>query len=613
MQKSLADFPRPTGDNGRGLCGYANAGWRGGGEGFDYWIRVLVRLRIKWFRVVDDNGDSLALCEKLIAAGIFPVVRILRRDPPPNNSPEPNPGHIGPREEETIRRLIHAGARYFETNQEPDQVREWKSRAMPSEPAETAKMVALNWLFDARLILHAGGLPALPAISAGGNLNLIGALAALGRQDILLEGAWIAIHNSPFNRPLNFPDEPVNRAGQALSPDEYEQGAYTEWAWWHNHLQRAQTLAEINAIRASDKNPMLSLADNHACFREFEFYDQLAHKYLGRSIPMISAGGGFQAGNRHDPRYARVTPELHRDGTVALFDYMQRQAPDYYFAAMPALLIESPETVSAAWHSLFWQTTFNTGSDGRDEIPTVSVPNANLGNHLPVIEAVETMPNLARRLPGMMPQPPLEMPATILTATLRAPARTQPMPSPAMPIQIAPPPESATQFPNVALPPPPETRASEPRAQKSHRDAQSAFSEDECNWDPRLDAVNVRVEPAKFARGQSRWQLIRAEYQSPEEAGGKHQIVFIVLDESNLLLANQRVWQSWTEDQSDALTDAKGVATIPIWASYSPENENGPYSAWVDGLPSDRVVGIGLPLKRRVSFILTWKKVANQG
>ncbi len=721
MPKSLADFPRPVGDNGRGLHGSTSAVWSGGAEGYDYWIRLLGDLRVKWFKILDRDGDSLPFCEKLLDAGIFPIVRILRRDPPPSNAPEPNPGHIGPREEEIIRRLIAAGVRYFETNNEPDLVREWKQQAMLDDPIECARLVALNWLFDARMILEAGGFPALPAISAGGDLDLIGALVALGRHEILLEGTWIALHNSGFNRPLNYPDDPANRTGQPLAAAQYAMGAYAEWAWWQNDLARAQTLDEVNALRASNKNPAQTIQDDHACFREFEYYNHLAVKYLGHSLPIIGTAGGYSVGNRHDARYPRVTPELHRDWTVALFDYMQKQAPDYHFAATPSLLIESAGIEADAWHSRFWQDAFQDGTDGRAGLPTPAVRGAMVGDHLPVIEAVRAMPSLARRLPGRLPAPPVETlppPESVIASeakqspsfkteiassqTLAPPARAgepllamtrlEPPPTrvetrtPSEPrrytvqsgdtiyriarqfgttweaiaqandittpslihagqMLVIPAAQSETQFPHVPLPPDP-PRAAESEIEQRFADAaerlrsaeiashkplatlapparagvthetprapQSRQEVEEVDWDPRLDAVNVHVEEAKVSVGQTYWRLIRAIYEGPEESGGRHQVVYTVLDENDAPCENQRVWQGWPEDKTDAATDARGEASIPIWASYTPEEESGPYAAWVDGAPSDRVIGMGLPLKRHVSFVLTWQRTSKK-
>ena len=771
MPKDLKDFPRPVGDNGRGLVGSASTGWSGGKEGYDFWISELEAMRVKWFKVLDDHGDSLMLCTKLLEAGILPIVRIIRKDPPPNDSPEPNPGHINSTEEEVIRRLIGVGVRYFETNNEPNLATEWKNEAMPGDNIETAKLVALNWLFDARFILAAGGYPGLPAISAGGNMDLMGALVALGRQDILLEGCWIALHNYCQNRPLDFPDDPVNRIGQPITPEQYDQNVYTNWAWWRTSLKRADSAEEVNSLRTAGKSPTPTIQQDHACFREFEYYNALAMKYLGRSIPIISTEGGYLIGHRVDARYPAITPDSHRDLTVALFDYMQRQAPDYYFAAMPSQLVESEDMENAAWYSSFWKRALAKGSNGAGT-STVPVPGASLGDRLPVIDAVKGMLNLPRRMPGMQPAPPVQAPAstqthkatplkyvvmqgdtlpkiakqfgttwkeisalnqlatqeyihpgqtlliprppdaaptvtsmppdeTVTSPSARAglsvlfpdsdaetttgqpsaPKSTQPpapvrptepsepitpptppkfeTPKPAAPPPPAPLPASEPVSPAVPPPPPPVYEPPKPSAwveipapaappsppsfdaptptpppspvSEAPMPATPAPAEPsptpqpglapppkypdlnaapiELEWDWRLDALGVVVHPANVAPGQEYWRLVRAVYQSPDEAGGNHHIYYTVLDENQQAVPNQHVWQGWSDDKTDASTDEKGETSIPLWASYAPDRgEYGPYFARVDDLPSDGVVGMGLPLKRHVNFLLTWQR-----
>ena len=720
MPKDLKDFPRPPSDNGRGLAGNASTGWSGGKEGIEYWVSELAAMGIKWFKVLDTGGASIPLCSKLLAAGIFPIVRIIRKDPPPNDSPEPNPGHINSTEEETIRRLIAAGVRYFETNNEPDLATEWKNEAMPGESLETAKLVALNWLFDARFILAAGGYPGLPAVSIGASMDLMGALVALGRQDILLEGCWIAVHNYCQNRPLDYPDDPINRSGQPLTSAQYEQGAYTQWAWWRQSIGRADTIDEVNGLRAASKNPTQTIQQDHSSFREFEYYNSLAMKYLGRSIPIISTEGGYIVGRREDARYPRVKPDAHRDLTVALFDYVQRQAPDYYFAAFSSQMIESEDMEDAAWYGTYWKRTFMSGSDGLRGIPTIPVPGAALGDRLPVIDAVKAMPNLARRMPGDQPAPPME-PSVVAPAkpsplkyvvvagdtltkiakqfgtswqdiaalnqfatpdliragqTLLIPrpadlAQTLgPLPPEKMPPQtparpglsaLFPEPETAQPAPRAsvsdqpkvpvpetpsratlfqlpapppiklpvvsaaaAAPPPPPPPPSEPPpppalvepAQPSRlilapppKLPNLAALAIELEWDWRLDALGIAVEPANAAPGQEYWKLVRAVYQAPDEAGGNHHIYYNLLDENQRPVANQKVWQGWPEDKTDAATNDQGESNIPLWASFAPDrDEIGPYFAWIDGLPSDRVVGMGLPLKRHVNFFLTWQR-----
>ncbi|MCX7838801.1 MAG: hypothetical protein N2559_05020 [Anaerolineae bacterium] len=688
MPMTLADFPRPAGDNGRGLHGSALPGWTGGDEGYDYWIRELVEMGIKWFKVVDDGGDSLPWCEKLLDAGIFPIVRILRRDPPPNDTPEPNPGHIGAPEEQTIRRLIAAGVRYFETNNEPNLPIEWKHNAMPANPIECAKLVALNWLFDARLILSLGGLPGLPAISNGGKMDLMGALVTLGREDILLEGCWIAVHNFGGNRPLNFPDDPVNRSGQPLTRETYDHGAFTTWVWWNTVTRRADTLDEINAARANQANPAAALENDHACWREFEYYHALAMKYLGRPIPIIATSGGYQIGRRNDLRYPRVTPEVHRDLTVALFDFMQRQAPDYFFAATPWLAFDYGGYDADAWFGAFWQDALTHGSGGHNNLPTITVPNHNLGERLPVIDAVKALLNLARRLPGTQPAPPApivvvppepaapaqptqptwavwlrdEPPARVNTQyavssrqeavavggrqeaggrareeTVEAPAELPRESTPAR-VEIETPrepmitreekietpietPREATPIRDeTSAPPPIEFGAPEKLAPpETIAPSESIAREmpaplalpigDEVEWDWRLDALNVTVEPAQVESGLMYWKLVRAVYQGPGESNDTHQIVYTVVNERNEPIEYQKVKQGWSDGETDALTNEHGEARIPLWLGYAPDrDERGAYSAWVDGLPSDRVVGLGLPAKRHVSFLLTWRR-----
>jgi hypothetical protein len=132
---------------------------------------------------------------------------------------------------------------------------------------------------------------------------------------------------------------------------------------------------------------------------------------------------------------------------------------------------------------------------------------------------------------------------------------------------------------------------------------------DDVEWDWRLDALNVQFEPAQVRPGQAYWKLVRALYQAPDESVSNHQVSYIVLDENNQPIAGQKVRQSGDGNQNSAITDHLGRAHIPLRLAYTPEQgEAGPYLAWVDGLSSDRVSGMGLPGQRNVTFVLTWRR-----
>ena len=188
----VEDFPRPKDDNGRGVHWSASV-YHPAGAALDFWIGELQAMHVKWVKAMDDGGgSSLELCRRLLAADIMPIVRLYRL--------EPNPGSIGGREEETIRRLIAAGVRYFETNNEPDLPAEWKNGHIP---ANWLDVVIDNFIYDADKIIAMGGLPALPAMGVGSKDNPVAAVVAKGRADLFEKGAWVAIHNYTLNHPLD--------------------------------------------------------------------------------------------------------------------------------------------------------------------------------------------------------------------------------------------------------------------------------------------------------------------------------------------------------------------------------------------------------------------------
>lgn len=131
-------------------------------------------------------------------------------------------------------------------------------------------------------------------------------------------------------------------------------------------------------------------------------------------------------------------------------------------------------------------------------------------------------------------------------------------------------------------------------------------------WDSRLPGLNVSLETANVATGTLYWKLIRADYNDPFEHtgdfGSDHTMYYVITDETGTRIPNQLVWQSWPGDATSALTKSNGIADIAMWANYFPANGPGPYSGYVDGLPSDIVHGMGLPANNHVSFILYFQR-----
>lgn len=132
------------------------------------------------------------------------------------------------------------------------------------------------------------------------------------------------------------------------------------------------------------------------------------------------------------------------------------------------------------------------------------------------------------------------------------------------------------------------------------------------NLDPRLASqVNVRVKLAQLAPNTKYWKLISAQYQDPDESGGNVNIIVFVQDERGAPIPGQRVFQKFPGDQAPGITDERGHVEFPMSgdSSFAPErDESGPYSVAVDGLPNDELLGMGLPLRRHVQYILTYRR-----
>lgn len=361
---SLSDFPRPPEDNGRGVHWTVNV-YPPDAATMQRWIEHLKALQIKWLKLLDDSGGSSApLVRALIENGIMPVVRLYRE--------HPNPGHLDGRGQVAVRTLIAAGARYFETNNEPDLPAEWEDN---HRPANWLDIVVDNFIWDADFILGEGGLPAFPAMGPGNKSNGIERVVQKGRKDLFERGVWVAIHNYTLNHPLDYPSDPVNQSGQPLTAEEYE--ALKAWQYSHLTPEQAEqhgisredyfkyqnwawdgrTLEMVNELRAQSKNPGQTILQDANCFRAFEFFGQQIEAALGFHVPVISTEGGPVVGWGDDRRYAKMNPATQAEMQMGIMRFMQDETPPWYFSCCTWLLASKPlGDFNPTWDQMSWTT-----------------------------------------------------------------------------------------------------------------------------------------------------------------------------------------------------------------------------------------------------------------
>lgn len=182
----LEAFPRPRGDNGWGVHWIPTVKQEPGV--IDRFITEVVRMHIKWVVFLNDGsniGDNDYLVERLVDAGIMPVMRIYR-------------SNVSPHDGEITAMVSHyraKGVYYYQLYNEPN------VNAENSQGFANANQYALTWASAARDVIEGGGLPGLGALSPGGAFDhytfLERTLQALRRNgDIwLLNRSWLAVHN----------------------------------------------------------------------------------------------------------------------------------------------------------------------------------------------------------------------------------------------------------------------------------------------------------------------------------------------------------------------------------------------------------------------------------
>lgn len=260
----LQDYPRPPADTGWGMHDSADLSTRPADPaGYARYLRQ--DLGVTWWKALVGGKNKPDLVDAFTKAGLECVVRLYAHRPHPHFAVSPD----------DVRAYVDAGAHYFEWGNEPNLHDEWDLTSW-HEGAQVDK-VCEQWLRNAEVIRGAGGIPCFPALSPGGHYphrqflrTAFEWLRIHGHLDSL-EGAALAIHNRPLNHPLDY----VDREGEPVP------GCH---------------------------------------FLDYEWIDELVRQYVGHSLPLLGTEAGYTWRDHQDDRYPEISPELHAQYNLAIFD-----------------------------------------------------------------------------------------------------------------------------------------------------------------------------------------------------------------------------------------------------------------------------------------------------
>ncbi|MCC6271558.1 MAG: hypothetical protein IT190_09805, partial [Microbacteriaceae bacterium] len=192
---SIASFPRPTQDSGRGIHWIPTTSQST--DVIDKYVAEAKEMGISWVTLLNDGVDTQKndyLVKKLTENGIEPVMRIY------TDGGAAIEGNLT----ETVRHYRKLGVDYFQLYNEPN-LRLENQGAAPDPSAYAAK-----WIDAARQVVAGGGLPGFGSLSptpglapgaAPGDMDdlrflreSLQAVKAQGGEDVL-DRTWLSVHN----------------------------------------------------------------------------------------------------------------------------------------------------------------------------------------------------------------------------------------------------------------------------------------------------------------------------------------------------------------------------------------------------------------------------------
>ncbi|MCL4533634.1 MAG: hypothetical protein M1370_00525 [Bacteroidetes bacterium] len=259
----LAAFPRPEGDNGRGMHWVPTMS--SSNAAVDRFVKEARDMKVKWMVILNDGtktGANDYLVKQLVANGIMPIMRIYT----PNG--RPIEGDLGA----LVRHYRELGVSYYQLYNEPN-LKDENPNGVPSVDSYLDK-----WIPAAQMVTAAGGLPGLGSLSPGGSFDDIEFLKQVldkikQRGEVAtLDKAWLGMHNYTFNHPLDY---------------------------------------------AKDSNG----------FMKFKWYDAIVREKLGREMPIIGTEGGTYVGSGDDKMFPRVDEAKQVDMVTGAYQYMKSREP----------------------------------------------------------------------------------------------------------------------------------------------------------------------------------------------------------------------------------------------------------------------------------------------
>lgn len=338
LDSYLAGFPRPVGDNGRGLHFVLDQK----DSLIDQYVPILKQMKIKWTTVYGtDELTTTKAQTKLLAAGIFSVNRIEARQ-----------GALKKPDFwlKLAQRIISMGL--------PPYVQIFNEPEMEFDSIST---FASTWNVRAEAVLAGGAIPCLQVMSEEYfNAAVDGMSAACKKRFAFIQHNYGANHppSYPYNLQTNAMAAtgqrvtsnslgiPLSRLREALKDPVRFPGA-EKYRYLLEQYEENRVMAAVTP------------EEDDTCVLRFIAIADWARKKLGYVMPIIGGEGGWLYQNHDDQSLPPVTADKWVPWHIQMFEWFrtglipgpnggQQKLPDYLFSITPWLVYASN------WYSDSW-------------------------------------------------------------------------------------------------------------------------------------------------------------------------------------------------------------------------------------------------------------------
>ncbi len=287
---NLLEYPRPRGDTGIGFHWFPD--YRHYEQRcFDMFVPELEAMGASWLVVLSDGLTPIPdwFLRGLIEQDIEPIIRIFT----------PFVTFI---DQSGLRRVCRhyasLGVHYVHVFNEPNLRIEWAEWNPTSLPTRF-----MDHLIPCLETMHGvdGIVPVFTPLSPGGDYwdtsFLKTALAVLNQRgkEFLYDKMAVGIHNYAFNKPLT-----------------WGKGGSIRWKCARPH-QRVPG------------------CEDQTGFCQFEWYDEIVRRRIGRRLPLIGCENGVRLGDADDPRSPAINEALHAERSAGICQMMMDGEVPYYF------------------------------------------------------------------------------------------------------------------------------------------------------------------------------------------------------------------------------------------------------------------------------------------